>query len=208
MSAAACWRSRHARRRPSVYVLLGLRTRGDRLLNIEASLSGTLAYVLDRMHAGCKLSDALGEARKLGVTEPDPCADLSGMDVAHKLVVLTRVGGYPLEIEQIHVVPLLERTAAMQGFEEFDAQWAARIAQAQARAERIVYAACFDGSQAQVGPLALPAEHPLAQGRGRDNVIALSTQLYSPQPLVVRGPGAGAELTATAVLSEILAIPG
>lgn len=71
-----------------------------------------------------------------------------------------------------------------------------------------MYAACFDGSQAQVGPLALPAEHPLAQGRGRDNVIALSTQLYSPEPLVVRGPGAGAELTATAVLPEILAIPG
>lgn len=184
------------------------RRAGALLTSIEATLSGTLGYVLDQLQQGVRFSTAVERAREAGYTEPDPWMDLSGEDVARKLVILARVGGHALEPSALVRKPLAAPgLPAVDGlaphFSDHDGPLAAAVERAARRGERLAYVARYADGRALVGLESLPADHPLVQTRGPDNVIVLNSAIYPEQPLVIRGPGAGVRATASAVHADL-----
>lgn len=189
-----------------------LRRAGDRLLGVSAVLSGTLSFVLHRVEAGVPFSQAVREAWERGYTEPHPGEDLSGEDVARKLLILLREAGFGFEREDVLGEPLLpdgpdepDPGRFLEELAPWDAVWAERAARARERGERLLYLASFDGATPRVGVAALPADHPVARGGPGENVIVYRTERYSELPLTISGPGAGPEITATGVLSDLIA---
>lgn len=180
---------------------------GAPLTSIEATLSGTLGYVLDQLQQGVRFSVAVAQAREAGFTEPDPWIDLSGEDVARKLVILARVGGHIVEPTALIRQPLAAPGAGLQGaspkFSDHDHRLADAAEQAAERGERLAYVARYMDGRALVGLESLPLDHPLVQARGPDNVIVLGSAIYPEQPLVIRGPGAGVRATASAVHADL-----
>ena len=186
---------------------------GDRILGLDAVLSGTLSFVFGRVNEGERFSAAAREARGLGLTEPHPRDDLSGADVARKLVILLREAGFALELGDVvveRIVPpavaaendperFLERLAAE------DERWARRAADAAARGRRLVHCATFDGAAARVGVREAAADDPLARARRGENVVVCRSERYRDVPLTIAGPGAGPEVTAAGVLVDLLA---
>lgn len=195
---------------PVLGPLRDLRLRGERVLGIRGLLSGSLSYLLSRLHEGVAFSEAVIEARELGYTEPDPLEDLGGQDVARKLLILGREAGFALEPWQIAVEPLtaargVHGEALLQALRGEDAAWRARIATAQARGERLVVVGEVDASGGRVGVASLRVDDVLASARPRENVLEIRTDLQQQPPLTLRGPGAGAEITAAGVFSDVLA---
>lgn len=193
-----------------------LALRGDPVRAVAGVLSGTLSYVFHRLHDGLPFSRAVAEAHAKGMTEPHPREDLSGEDVARKLLILLRELGRPLERSEITVERLVPPELAREddpkrflaAFGALDDSWALRVAEARRREERWVYAARFDadseGGRASVGAVSLPLSSPLAAARAGENVIALWTDHYDEVPLTISGLGAGPRVTAAGVLSDIL----
>ena len=184
---------------------------GDRVRRIEGLLSGTLGFLLGELAAGTSFSAAVGNAHRLGYTEPDPREDLGGRDVARKLVILARVAGYRLEPHEVTVESLLPSDWNGISTDEFwrrlpslDAAFAERSREARAAGRRLVYLASFDGSTGRAGLVAVEPDHPAAGVSGTANLFALTTDRYDSSPLVVRGPGAGPALTASGVLADLL----
>lgn len=180
---------------------------GAPLTTIEATLSGTLGFVLDRLQQGVRFSSAVEQAREAGYTEPDPWIDLSGEDVARKLVILARIGGHALEPAALIRKPLAAPGSRAPGqsprFSDHDHRLADAAEVAAARGERLAYVARFMDGRALVGLESLPLDHPLVQARGPDNVIVMTSAIYPEQPLVIRGPGAGVLATASAVHADL-----
>jgi len=186
---------------------------GDRIRCVEGVLSGSLAWLFDRHDGSRPFSALVREARDLGYAEPDPRTDLSGEDVRRKLLILARAAGLALEAGQVQVDSLLTDALASAAAGEVDALLPAldaplheRLQQAGADGARLRFVGRFDGEGARVGLDALPAAHPLCAGGGTDNIVAIGSCRYARQPLVVRGPGAGAEVTAAALLDDVLAV--
>lgn len=204
---------------PVLGTVADLRKTGDRLRSVSAVLSGTLAFVLSRVEAGMSFSKAVRDAWRRGYTEPHPREDLSGEDVARKLLILLREAGYEIEREDVVVEPLLPGSTGDTGGmpdepdpERFldtlapqDAAWDEPVARIRRRGERLLYVASFDGRAARVGVEVLPASHPVARGGPGENVIVFRTERYSDLPLTVAGPGAGPHVTATGVLADLIA---
>eukprot|EP00271_Cylindrocystis_brebissonii_P004896 TRINITY_DN16821_c0_g1_i1.p1 TRINITY_DN16821_c0_g1~~TRINITY_DN16821_c0_g1_i1.p1 ORF type:complete len:958 (-),score=174.47 TRINITY_DN16821_c0_g1_i1:780-3653(-) len=200
---------------PIVSTLRGLQETGDRIQSIEGIFSGTLSYIFNTFVDDRAFSDVVREAKESGFTEPDPRDDLSGMDVARKVIILAREMGLPLELSDIPVESLVP--AALQSLSsadefmarlpEFDAELASRRREAESAGEVLRYVGVVDVA-AGAGRVELrryPKSHAFAQLSGSDNIIAFTTQRYKTnQPLVVRGPGAGAEVTAGGVFSDML----
>jgi aspartokinase/homoserine dehydrogenase 1 len=188
---------------------------GDRVERIEGLLSGTLGFVLGEVSAGGHFSTAVRTAMSRGYTEPDPREDLSGMDVARKALILARLLGYPGELPRTAVeslVPKWARALPLAEFlarlEELDAGWRRR-AQAAADEETVLrYVATVTPTTVAVGLRAVPASSPLAAIKGTDNQLVFTTARYNANPLVITGPGAGAEVTAAGVLNDILRLAG
>jgi len=159
-------------------------------------------------------SSLLAEARARGYTEPDPRADLSGRDVARKLLIVARVAGRPLEEGDIDVedlVPPPLRDIPLDAFldrlGELDEILERRRRVAAATGQMLRYVARLrEGARDTVRLEALPPDHPCAQLSGADNLFAFTTRRYHAQPLVVRGPGAGPEVTAQALLADVFEI--
>ena len=202
---------------PVLSTLRRLRTCGDRIARIEGVFSGSLSYLFNRYDGRQPFSELLGAACVLGYTEPDPRADLSGEDVARKLLILARAAGFPLDrtrVEVENLVPEALRTVTraklLAHLDELDAIVAERYVAATAHGNVLRYLARFDVADgAQVGLAEVPRDHPAAHLRGADNLFAFSTARYATRPLVIQGAGAGPEVTAQALLGDILALtPG
>ncbi|MES2669652.1 MAG: bifunctional aspartate kinase/homoserine dehydrogenase I [Pseudomonadota bacterium] len=199
---------------PVIQTLRSLLDTGDALTGIEGVLSGTLAWLFNRYDGSAPFSELVAEARAMGYTEPDPRDDLSGTDVARKLVILAREAGASLsladvEIESLVPAPLrdVSRDEFLARLQELDAPMQARLDAARAQGRSLRYLAQLDADGgARVG-LAMPEPgHASLYSRLTDNLIQFRTRRYAHNPLVVQGPGAGADVTAAGVFGDILAI--
>jgi aspartokinase/homoserine dehydrogenase 1 len=197
---------------PVVHTLRDLRETGDEITSIEGIFSGTLAYLFNVYDGGASFSSIVREARQRGFTEPDPRDDLSGMDVARKLIILGREMGLALELRDVQVESLvpaeLERGSIeefMRQLPRFDAAIAARLAAARARGKVLRYTGKLTAAgAATVGLQELEAAHPFANIALTDNVVRFATRRYCDNPLIVQGPGAGPEVTAGGVFADLL----
>jgi homoserine dehydrogenase len=188
---------------------------GDRVERIEGLLSGTLGYVLTEVGEGVPFSRAVRAAMRLGYTEPDPREDLSGMDVGRKALILARLLGYRGELNRAAVESLVPKWARalplpefLERLKELDGGWKRRVDAARAQGNMLRYVATVTPSKIAVGLRAVPISSPLASLRGSDNQLVFTTARYKANPLVIRGPGAGAEVTAAGVLNDILRLAG
>lgn len=199
---------------PVLSTLRRLRTCGDGLLTLEGVFSGSLSWLFNQYDGSRPFSELLREARQFGYTEPDPRSDLSGEDVARKLLIIARNAGFALGTDEVQVdglVPEALRALSTEAFlarlEELDAPLAARHAQASSRGCVLRFLARLNQrGHARVGLVEVPLTHPAARLYGTDNQFALTTTRYHAQPLVIQGPGAGPEVTAQALLGDVLAL--
>ncbi|KAI9114925.1 hypothetical protein K1719_013938 [Acacia pycnantha] len=199
---------------PIVNTLQGLLETGDRILQIEGIFSGTLSYIFNNFKDGRLFSEVVAEAKEAGYTEPDPRDDLSGTDVARKVIILARESGLKLELSDIPVeslVPEPLRASAsaqefMQQLPKFDEGMMKKQQDAENAGEVLRYVGVVDvtNKKGVVELRRYKKDHPFAQLSGSDNIIAFTTRRYNNQPLIVRGPGAGAQVTAGGVFNDIL----
>jgi aspartokinase/homoserine dehydrogenase 1 len=199
---------------PVIQTLRDLRETGDEIRRIEGMFSGTLAYLFNTWDGSQSFSSVVRQAKSLGYTEPDPRDDLSGMDVARKLIILGREMGLRLEISDVAVESLVPSELAGCGIEEFverlsefDAPMLVRLDAARARGcvLRYVGSVGVDG-RAEVGVVELPASHPFANIALTDNIVRFQTARYDQNPLIVQGPGAGPAVTAAGVFADLLRV--
>jgi len=191
---------------------------GDRIHAVEGVLSGSLAWLFDRFDGMRPFSGFAREARDAGYTEPDPRIDLSGEDVRRKLLILARTAGLGLEAHEVQVDSLVPDDLAAARAEDVDARLASldaplreRFASARRQDARLRFIGRFavaaDGHcHASVGLRALQVPHALCAGSGTDNRVAIWSDRYPDQPLLIQGPGAGANVTAAALADDVLRI--
>jgi len=199
---------------PVLSTLRRLRLCGDALLTLEGVFSGSLSWLFNQYDGSRPFSALLREARQLGYTEPDPRSDLSGEDVARKLLIIARHAGFSISSEEVVVESLvpealrgIDHEAFLARLEELDVPLAARHAEAASRGHALRFMARLNQrGHARVGLVEVAASHPAARLYGTDNQFALSTTRYNTQPLVIQGPGAGPEITAQALLGDVLAL--
>jgi homoserine dehydrogenase len=203
---------------PLLRSLRELQAGGDRIHAIAGVLSGSLAWLFNRYDGMRPFSALVRQARDAGYTEPDPREDLSGEDVRRKLLILARASGYRLEADAVDVASLVPQELAALAKCDVDAALPAldtplreRYAAAYRNGEKLRFIARLerDGGgvlHARVGLESLSPDHPLAGGAGTDNRVAIWSDRYRDQPLVIQGPGAGAEVTAAALLDDVLRI--
>ncbi len=199
---------------PVISTLNDLIDSGDRILKIEGVLSGSLSFIFNAYKAGEKFSDIVKEAKKRGFTEPDPRIDLNGIDVRRKLIILARETGLPLEAESVEIRNILpeacqQATSVEQFFVELeraDDVFEQLRAEAAANGKVLRMIAKLENGEASIGLEAVDTSHPFYFLSGSDNMIVFTTERYKERPLVVRGPGAGAEVTAAGIFAEIIRI--
>jgi aspartokinase/homoserine dehydrogenase 1 len=199
---------------PIINTINDLIAGGDRILRIDGVLSGTLSYIFNTFTAGRSFAEVVGEARRKGYTEPDPRDDLNGSDVGRKLLILARESGHPLELKDISVKPLLPRTLRHGGTADqflkrlpaLDAAYARERDAASGEGKVLRYVASFSRGKAGVSLERVGPENPCYALSGSDIIIALTTANCRDQPIVIKGPGAGADVTATGVLADIIRI--
>lgn len=191
---------------PLLGPLRDLRLRGERVTSLQGVLSGSLSYILHRMHAGCAFSAAVAEARDLGYTEPDVMEDLRAIDLSRKLLVLSREAGFGIDEDDLRIELLgdlqIDSDDVIPALQVLDDGWRARVAEAMARGERWVAIAEASPEGARIGLHSLPAHSAFAQLAPGQNLIEIRTELQERMPLCVSGPGAGVEITAAGVLSD------
>jgi aspartokinase/homoserine dehydrogenase 1 len=196
---------------PVISTLHDLIASGDTIRKIEGILSGTLSYLFNSFDGSRPFSVIVREAHKLGFTEPDPRDDLGGEDVARKLLILARQIGWQMNLKDLRVENLIPRSLQGLGIDEFlqklslmDNSYEKRLRRARTKGCILRYVATLADRRGSAALAEIPKDHPFASTKGSDNILAFTTDRYSRTPLIVQGPGAGAEVTAAAVFADIL----
>ena len=197
---------------PIIRTLKDLMVSGDRVLKIEAILSGTISFIFNNFKSEASFHDVVKEAQEKGYTEPDPRDDLSGLDFMRKMLILARDAGYPLEASDVQLENMLPKTALEAGsVAEFYAALKAEDAffngiktAAESNGKVLRYIGKLENGQVSISLQQVDSGHAFYSLSGSDNVISFTTERYKERPLVVKGPGAGAEVTAAGVFADLV----
>jgi aspartokinase/homoserine dehydrogenase 1 len=199
---------------PVISTLSDLIKSGDRIHRIEAVLSGTLNFLFNTYDGTSSFSAIVKRAKEEGFSEPDPRLDLSGEDVRRKILILARESGYSLEIAQIESKPFVP-DACMNApsidtffdeLEKNEAFFQQVVEEAKTAGKKLRYVAKFENGNASTGLEMVDDTHPFANLEGSDNIVLFYTDRYAKQPLVIKGAGAGAEVTASGIFADIMRI--
>ena len=198
---------------PVISTLNDLIISGDRIIKIEGVLSGSLSYIFNSFKSGKSFSSIVSKAQELGYTEPDPRIDLNGIDVRRKLIILARETGLNLEADDVEIKNLLPKNCQEASIEDFfkvleseNAYFENLRLKAETKGKELRMVAMLDEGKASIGLESVGEDHPFYSLSGSDNMIVFTTERYKDRPLVIRGPGAGAEVTAAGVFAEIIKI--
>ena len=197
---------------PFIDTLQSLIRSGDELKSFSGILSGSLSMIFGLLEDGMAFSQAVEKAMNLGFTEPDPRDDLSGMDVARKLLIIAREVGLELELEDVEVEPVIangfagdaDKSEIIGHLQTLDAGFAAKIEAANAAGSVLRYVGRINNGRCSVSIDVVPKSDPLGTIRDGENALVLHSRYYQPIPLVLRGYGAGAEVTAAGVFGDLL----
>jgi len=197
---------------PLIAPFADLRAGGDEVQRIEAVLSGTLSFLFQRLNQGASFSAAVREARDQGYAEPHPAEDLKAADSARKLLILMREAGIAWEPGRIAVRSLSplaledeqDPERYLDALAAYDGLWAERVAEAQRQGMRLACLGRFDGSSARIGLVQVPLDDPFAHLGAGENLVRVWTRRYHQVPLSIAGPGAGTDVTAGGLLTDII----
>jgi bifunctional aspartokinase / homoserine dehydrogenase 1 len=199
---------------PIISTLRDLIKTGDKILKIEGVFSGTLSYIFNEYKLGMNFSDVVLQAKSKGYTEPDPRDDLSGMDVARKAIILGRESKMQADVKDVPIKSLVPDSLAgddisvemfLEKLKDFDEEMAVMLEKADANDSVLRFVGTVDLEKGiTVGLNEFKKDHAFAQLNGSENIVQFTTQRYNQFPLIIRGPGAGAEVTAAGVFSDLL----
>ncbi|MFD2726029.1 bifunctional aspartate kinase/homoserine dehydrogenase I [Hyunsoonleella rubra] len=197
---------------PIIDTLGNLMASGDKVNSIQAVLSGSLNFVFNNFDDSTKFYDVVKQAGAEGYTEPDPRIDLSGVDVARKILILARESGVEMNLEDIENKSFLSPAGLKSGsVDEFyetliadESHYQALYASAKANNCQLKYVAKFDNGKASVGLQEIPEGHPFYNLEGSDNIVMFYTERYPKQPMIIKGAGAGADVTASGLFADII----
>ncbi len=197
---------------PVIDTLNNLMASGDKIMSIQAVLSGSLNYIFNNFNDTTKFHDVVKSAQKEGYTEPDPRIDLSGVDVARKILILARESGSQMDLENIVNEPFLTKanldSKSVDDFyrtlKDDETYFQKLYKSAKSKNSRLKYVAEFNNGKAKVGLREIPIGHPFYNLEGKDNIVMFYTKRYPDQPMIIKGAGAGADVTASGIFADII----
>lgn len=199
---------------PIINTLHNLINSGDKVTSIKAVLSGSLNFIFNNFTSETTFYDVVKQAQDEGYTEPDPRIDLSGVDVARKILILARESGHEIDMEAIENISFLpkaslEANSVANFYETLNSEathFNALFEKARLNDCRLKYVAEFNNGKAKVSLQEIPKEHPFYNLDGKDNIVLFYTSRYADQPLIIKGAGAGAAVTASGLFGDIISL--
>jgi len=199
---------------PIISTLKSLTSSGDQISKIEAVLSGSVSYIFNNFSSDKQFIDIVKIAQEKGLTEPDPREDLSGADVKRKILILAREAGFEVEEDQIEIAGILSEACIKaqsvpdfyKALEEDGARFKRLIEVTEEKNRRLRFIASYENGHGKISLQQVDIQNPFYSLSGSDNMIVIHSDRYSETPLVVRGPGAGADVTAAGLLAEIISM--
>ncbi|MBK7223650.1 MAG: bifunctional aspartate kinase/homoserine dehydrogenase I [Saprospiraceae bacterium] len=197
---------------PVISTIQNLINSGDKILKIQAVMSGSVSFIFNQFGPDVKFSDLVLKARELGYTEPDPREDLSGADVRRKIIILTRESGYDIESADVNLKAVLpddlmdapEVNSFLAKLPSIDQKMSLQAAEAAQKGEVLRYIGTMENGKASIDISSVNSTSPFYSLDGSDNLFVITTERYKTRPIIIRGPGAGAEVTAAGVFADVL----